>query len=53
MGISESATSRLGQAHIRLVDGLPLFTVAVVLDGDAPQRVSGHDRVGNGGQLRG
>jgi hypothetical protein len=53
MGISEGTTSRLGEAHIRLVDGLPAFAVAVVLDGDAPQRVAGHDGVGDGGRLRG
>ncbi len=50
VGIGEGATSRLGQAHVGPEDGRPLLAVSVVLDGEAPQRVAGHDGVGDGGR---
>jgi hypothetical protein len=52
VGIGEGATPRLGQADIGLENGLPLLAVSVVLDGDAPQGVAGHDGMGDGGPLR-
>ena len=51
MGIGEGTATGLGKTDVGLVDDRPLGSVAVVLDGDAPQRVAGHDRMGDGGRL--